>query len=73
MKIIGEKLNESEMLSIKGGSSCNVCTCSSGDAGPFYTLTESQAEARAEFADDCGQNSTVSCIWKPDDNCPGVM
>lgn len=74
MKIIGEKLNKYEMLSIKGGSDCMVCTCNFGGAGPWYTMETNASTARDLHIFDCNTGSgmeTITCLWGPGDgNCP---
>ena len=63
MKIIGEKLSNDEMLSVKGGQ-CYTCTCNDGSGAWLseYVLQSEMDNDIAAYCYDIGNGGGGSCI-----------
>jgi hypothetical protein len=63
MRIIGEKLNNQEMLAVKGGAEF-TCACSDGTGAwtGNYDTTAAMLAAIEEYCYDIGQGGGGSCI-----------
>jgi hypothetical protein len=70
MKIIGEKLSNQEMLSVKGGGSCYQCTCGGGQVGSW--LQTASSATSSQWLENCGAGNTGTCESTENPHCPSI-
>jgi hypothetical protein len=67
MIIIGEKLNNQEMLAVKGGGSCFQCTCGNNQVGSWLTASEAD---ESDWNRNCGAGNSGTCSTVENPHCP---